>query len=85
MQSGGNLATLSSFEPSFGGCTNFMSGAKYNRCFPRNIIEMSFGLSIYHSYFSNASGGYGGGEGTPEIFTEIDRYHNFNNTEFVSS
>ena len=85
LRSGGNPATLPTLEPSVGGSTNFMLGAKYNRYFPREIFRMSSGLSIYQSYFRNASGGYGVVGGTHEIFNEIEKYHNFNHSEFVYS
>ena len=57
LRSGGNPATLLSLEPSVGGSTNFMLGAKYNRYFLREIFRMSSGLSIYQSCFRNASDG----------------------------
>lgn len=83
--SGGDPTSLPTLEPSVGGVTHFMFGAQYNRYFPEEVFRMPSGLSIYRSCFQNSSGGYGVVGGTHKVFTEVEKWHNFNRSEFISS
>ena len=85
LQSGGELGDLPELEPFVGGETHFMVGGKYTRYFPELVFKMLSGLSIYRSPFENASGGYGVVGGNHRIISEIDKFHHFQNRQFMSA
>ncbi len=85
VRNGGRISDLPELEPFVGGDTHFMFGAKYIRYFPELVFKMLSGLSIYRSPFENAHGGYGVIGGNHRIISEIEKFHHFQNRQFISA
>ena len=82
---GGNVKDLPVLEPSVGGDTDLMIGIPYMKIFPEQVFKMDCGLTIYRSYFKNASGGYGVVGGSHQVFTDIENQHHLRTANFISS
>ena len=82
---GGHVRDLPVLEPSVGGDTDLMIGIPYMKVFPEQVFKMDCGLTIYRSYFQNASGGYGVVGGSHQVFTEIENQHHLRTANFISS
>ena len=75
----GGTDELPKVEPLVGGETDFMFGGAYLRYFPEQKFRMPSGLTIFESFFKNASGGYGVIGGNHSVFTEIEKWFHLGN------
>ncbi|XP_066924657.1 uncharacterized protein [Clytia hemisphaerica] len=74
-KTGGNPDDLPSLPSSVGGEVDIMLGIKYHRYHPKEVFQLTTGLTIFQSLFNNSDGSRGVVGGPHRAFNIINQHH----------
>ena len=73
----GIISTLPKLPKEVGGTVDIMVGKQYLKYFPKEIVQLDLGLTLYKSHFKSPEGTDGVIAGPHPKFTKIDRISHF--------